>query len=743
MNKEWFTAQELTEVEGMPSSPFSIRRKAQKESWTSRKRETGKGFEYHISSFEPLIQAQIRAKALKSESFSDDVTAKAHHLMQKEASITHQESNKKASSKLSNMTRFAALPENKQAKAHSKAVIVQAMDAFLAPFKGTGSLTEAERQFVQQYNQGILQFDASVYQQVKQISWPSLRRWKKALDEQGMLGLVGHVGKKSVPSKIEQQTGIQNFLIAVITKKPHFASKPNRLHDMLKSQASKFPEWDIPSPSSIGRWLKQWLNQNGAAFAYLTDPDGYNSKHRPLYARMYPWLTQPNDCWEFDSTPTDVQLRVNGKLTRYSVVAAIDVYTRRVKFILSPTSDSEAICLLLRKCLKEWGVLNENGVARTDNGSDYVSKRVTAIFNMLNIDAQRANAFSGWEKPYIERFFRTLSEGLFELLPGYIGHNVSDRQKIEAARAFAKRIGAGKKQAEKEAIELAFSPDELETIINDWIEHDYNHRSHSGEGMNGATPFEKFANSGYKPRLVNDDHAFDYLLNYAGMKTVVRGQVSNLGIKYSAPALMNPEWNGRKVRVFIDPTDVGRCTLYPETDWGQYVEAININLVGQEIDPAKFREARKQQTKTLSDFRRSARKLQEEFGIETMAAEQLAAKKAADNLQNLTLKTELTDNQALNALANAGRKNTEVSYTPEQLAELEQARLALETQQASLNERKGLLIRDEHEKATYLAEQSNTRELTEKETEFLENYMDSNPFSRQRVEEIMARRRQA
>ncbi len=61
----WFTAQELAGLPGFPASDRGIRIKAKKEKWESRPKDEGKGFEYHISSFPPAIQAALLRKAGK------------------------------------------------------------------------------------------------------------------------------------------------------------------------------------------------------------------------------------------------------------------------------------------------------------------------------------------------------------------------------------------------------------------------------------------------------------------------------------------------------------------------------------------------------------------------------------------------------------------------------------------------------------------------------------------------------
>ncbi|MGF1723344.1 DNA-binding protein [Photobacterium nomapromontoriensis] len=539
MNNEWFTSSQLADLPGLPKSDRNIRIKAKKEGWVSRPRKRGKGNEFHINSLPNETKAYLTKKRIEALSVTDkaahDGRIEAKAITRKEVVDTADKQQAKAES----LMVFQTLSPEQQTRANARLLILKSRETYLAPYKDINKLTLGEKLFDEAYNAQQFDFELWVYQQVEKVSWQSCRRWLKQLDEKGLARLAGNYHHNRRASLIEQQPDLQNYLFAVITGKPYLAARPYVLERMINEKLAQYPHWQIPSPSSISRWITRWKADNGAAFAYMTNPDDYNNKHRPLFGKMYPWVQAPNDCWEFDSTPTDVQLRVNGKLVRHSIIAVIDVYTRRVKLLLSPTSNSEGICLLLRNCLMEWGMLNDGGVARTDNGSDYVSKRVTAIFDMLNIEQSRANAFSGWEKPFIERFFRTLSQGLFELLPGYIGHSVTERQQIKAVKTFAKRIGEGKKKAEQEAIELALEPAELEEIMNDWLEHRYHQLKHSK--LKGNSPYQQYVESGYRPRKVKEVHSLDYLLNFAGEATVIRGGVSTGGIRYTAPELMNPE----------------------------------------------------------------------------------------------------------------------------------------------------------------------------------------------------------
>ncbi|MDO6528093.1 DNA-binding protein [Motilimonas sp. 1_MG-2023] len=740
---DWYSATDLEGVPGMAKNARNIRLRATKEGWQSRPKAKGKGLEYHIASLPYETKAHLSAAKLNSNlpASEMEVIAKAtvNQLNAKEKLIQQTRTKAKANS----IVAFNNLNDKNQQRAKARMQIVQALEVFIKPFKEAKQTTQGEQKFCAMYNSSSIDMPKWVYETVAEISWQSCRRWKKQLEEQGIARLAGNYLHQGKPNKIELQPDMKDFLVAIITAKPHLASKPNVLQRMLEDKYAAFPHWDLPSASSVGRWLSKWKEDNSSAFAYVTNPDKYNSQFRPLFGTMYNWITEPNDVWELDSTPTDVMLNDNGRLVRYSVIGAIDVQTRRVKLLLAPTSNSEGICLLLRKCLLEWGLPNEKGVVRTDNGTDYVSERVTAVFQMLGIEQSRARPFSGWEKPFIERFFKTMSHAFLELLPGYIGHCVADRKQIDAAKAFAERIGEGKKKTKEEAISLALTPIELEQLINDWVEHDYHHRAH--DGLNGKTPFQAYLESAYSPKNIAEPHSLDLLLNYVGTATVLRGRVSAGSVKYTAPELMEPNWNRKRVRVFLDPTDVGRATLYPLDDWGVFVEAVNTSLVGNEIEPAQFREKRKEHTKTLNAFRKASKKLQEDFGIETHAAETLAAKKAANTLAQFSHRGEISDNKAISALSEAveQQKQSKKAYSDQELAALEQARAAIERREQDLNNKKGKVIRNLHDKAQMIAEQSLTRDLTEIEQEFLTKYMRENRLFKKAIQEILARRRQA
>lgn len=735
--REWYSSTELAGLPGLPATDRAIRIRAEKDAWKSQPKSKGKGLEYHISNLPAETQSHLIGNAPKS--VAELVVAET------EASIRREEqrlSEQKRAVAEKSLSELAALAPEKRLIAEAKLAVIAAFNTFLLTNKGMPKVA-AMAQYCQQFNCKNVSVDNWVYENVSQISPITLRRWIDTVRAGGAAALAGKARSAGENSKIESTPGLPEFILALVTAKPHLMKKAREVANLIEVKRNeRYPHWPQVSRSTAQRYLQKLQLENSSELAYTTNPREYNNSHRPLYGTMYPWVNRPNQVWELDSTPTDVQLNVNGKARRYSIIGAIDVYARRPMLVLMPTSNSEGICMLLRKCFLTWGIPEPDSVIRTDNGSDYVSQRTSGLFSLLELTQSKATAFSGWEKPYIERFFKTVSHGLLEKLPAYVGHNVTDKKRLQEMRSFAESIGAKRKQRDQELLELSLTPEELQTVLDDYIQYDYMHRPHSGLG--DKTPFEVYTNSGYRPKMPANPHSLDILLSYVGTATVVRGKVKADGITYSAPELMEPEWNRKTVRVFQDPTDVGRTTLYPDDNWGSYVEAINMDLIGREIDPAQFRQRRKDGEKQLRAFRRNAERLQAEFGIDQIAAVELAQKKMANQaLTGFNTAESNSSNAAIAALsktATALTKDTsKPAYTEAELEAISMRREQLEQRRASLDEQASKVLRSEHEQAEWLTRESMVRQLTEKESQWLTKFRSKPEYAmtRRRLDRIL------
>jgi Mu transposase, C-terminal len=95
-----------------------------------------------------------------------------------------------------------------------------------------------------------------------------------------------------------------------------------------------------------------------------------------------------------------------------------------------------------------------------DHGRVYVSAHVTSACARLGISIQPARPYTPTDKAPVERFFRTLGQGLLEALPGYKGPDVFSRGKDVEDDAF-------------------FYLGELEDIIREWVAVVYHRSPHS------------------------------------------------------------------------------------------------------------------------------------------------------------------------------------------------------------------------------------------------------------------------
>ena len=103
----------------------------------------------------------------------------------------------------------------------------------------------------------------------------------------------------------------------------------------------------------------------------------------------------------------------------------------------------------------------------------------------LAIRIEHCRPFHPEEKPFIERAFRTASVAM-EMLPGYVGHSVAERQHLRARERARVRAG----EAPVDLDSAALSPAEFQAWLDNWAENDYGRRTHTSLGCfaRGSAP---------------------------------------------------------------------------------------------------------------------------------------------------------------------------------------------------------------------------------------------------------------
>ncbi len=610
---EWFTAREIAEkaLPGLPSAESSTIRRARRDNWKSRPRSaSGGGSEYHISSLPKPAQIALVEKLIGTPISSD---------MPKRPEIYVTVENKEN------------LSYGADERRNARIIIVKTFERFMQT--SCLSVSKAERPFMLFYERECAQKSSEfiplwIFDIYPSFSVQSLRNWRMTRKRDDAFdALTDKYGNRKGSGIIERAENgeLKQFVIALMLKQPHLTGGHVRDYCRAKWGETLFvtdakgnrEEKDLPTVRTFERFMLDWKTNNAAMHERITNPDRYKNRFQVAPGRADAGITRLNQLWEIDASPADV-LCFDG---RYSIYGIIDVWSRRVMYMVTKTPRTEAALLLIRRAVMAWGVPE---MIRTDNGSDFKSHRfVNALFS-LKIDHDVTPPFSGDKKPFVERHFRTLQHDLMPLLPGYTGHSVKDRKEIESRKEFAKRIG---EDAEKSfGIELNHA--DLQKLVDQWVEHKFMHKPHGG--LNGMTPFQKVQSWTQPVSKIENVRALDLLLADVaggdGFRTV-----GKKGIRIDHGHFISGDlipYIGQRVMVRCNPDDMG--AIYCFDDAGKFItEARCFEREG--VNPveaaAQMKAAQKEFERTQIDpMRKEMRKI-------TMAkvAETLLSQAARDN----------------------------------------------------------------------------------------------------------------
>lgn len=686
-----------------------IRRNAKRDNWPFRLVTVrgGKAPIFDIENIPADVKARVLKKHAAMSTFNNvDIQTKAE--LSKEIS---------SSRKLEKVTEFSKLPELVQARAQVTLSILQ--NALLTQSNLQAPKKVAWNNFCQDYNNRELAFSKEVYDQRPTLSYKTLERWNKAFNKDGIFGLVDKYGTNKGKGLIDKSAELKDFCVALIHKYPHI--KGEHLHQLLVTQFEETHA--IPSASTCRAWLKRWQEENASLFMSLHNPSGWQNKFMSGFGNMSEEVAHINQIWEFDSTPADVMLKEG----RYSIVGVIDVFTRRVKLILKPTSNSEAIALLVRKAILDWGVPE---IAKTDNGADYLANRIVISWNALEVENRITNPYSGWEKPFIERFFRTFSHGIAELLEGYIGHDVAEREKISGRLTFANRLMERKeKGAERVGINVELSAAEFQKIMDQWVEFHYHHKKHR---TLKCTPFEKFNQHRQSIKRIGDERALDILLapvSGNGIRTVSKEGISIDSRKF-IHAELGP-YIGEQVLCRSNNEDVGKIYVFHRLHGHFICEAIDPELVDSGIAQKHAMEARKAQKRELAAQRKAVRQSVKNADLSDLAQKFLDHQESKNgSMTSFPKPSELATTDSIkSAQAALAAQDKPNEYSPEQKASFAERRKKIEDLKAIEKEWSMPTFTSEFQRAKWLTETDVNSSISPIDKAWLHDYRRSNKTS--------------
>lgn len=558
--KLWLTSSELADLAlpGMPTTKRNVNALAEREDWARfsalcrQRAGRGGGLEYHVK----LLPVAARVAYFGAESPSP-VTGEALQAAPEPAAGT---------------TSAATL------QLDARLAVLGALRAFIR--SSEMKQTVAISYFVDLYNLGKIEMPPWAAAILPRLSTRTVLRWLSAsrdgeTDRLAVDRGAGRRGQGVLDAAFDGE--IKHFAVAVHSLNDLYTTR--QIYGAVKGEfEARLAQVSIALPGQRAFEVRfnAWKQEYAAGLLKMMDPDGFRSKMKVSgsYAHLAPHL---NALWQIDASPVDAMC-VDG---RHSIYVCIDYWSRRIILFVSKTPRSEAVQLLMRKAILAWGAPD---AVKTDNGSDFVARATVRLFARLQIEAIRSDAFSPWQKGVVERNIRTFQTDCARMLPGFVGHNVAQRKKIEGRKAFSQRLGQ-----ENDAFNVTLSGDELQTICDHWAADIYAHHEHGGIGK--MTPFAKAASSTRTIRTVGAD-ALAALLMQApdgdGYRTVGKSGIRVGGFYYQPIGLLT----GERVFVMLDPADKGTIWLFADESLDRPLgRAVNGELAG--VDPVELQAQRK------------------------------------------------------------------------------------------------------------------------------------------------------
>lgn len=599
--------------------------------------------------------------------------------------------------KAEGMARFAALAKDSPKRARAKArewlvlrYLEMARDAELGLSKRA-----ARERLCEQVNDGTLAVPPKVqhylpcYQGRRALDAATLHRWELDYHHDGLWGLTDGYGNRKGGGLIETQPEVYKLVLGQLFAAPQSTGKD--LHHYLQAKVGLGEiagDIRLPAQRTLHLFLSRWRAENPDLWVYLTNPGRYKNHFQVAFGSHHAAIHRLNQAWEMDSTPGDWLLSDG----RHSVIGCIDLYSRRLSLHVSKTSKAQAVGQCLRRSILAWGVPE---LVRTDNGKDYVSDFIVSTLRALEIAQELCIPFKSEQKGTIERALKTVCYGIAKLLPGYIGHNVAEREAIRSRQTFAERI-----MTPGEAVEVAMSAADLQRALDEWTASVYHQDAHRGEGMNGLTPFAKAAAWRGAIRTVDPRALDSLLLPLEGVRVVGKKGIRWENRTYISATL--GRYIGDSVYIRYDEADLGRIYVYGEDKFLCTAECPEMTGISRaEVTMAAQAEQRKwlkEQSAELKEFKKEQSKNAAEIVLKHRAKQ--AGKLVEFPKQSTAHQTPMLAAAAEAAkAADAARAPAMREDTPAQLAA--KAELAREMD-AAKQAQSNVLVLPDGPKAKYL-----------------------------------------
>jgi putative transposase len=203
----------------------------------------------------------------------------------------------------------------------------------------------------------------------------------------------------------------------------------------------------------------------------------------------------------------------------------------------------------------EWLAYGIPNSLAVDNGREFRSHGMEDACQLLGIILEPNKARSPWQKPTVERFFRTSAEGVIHTLPGTTFSNILQRGDYKSVK------------------EACIFVDDIDRIANIFLLDYYAEKYHRGLKGIPARHWEAMTRNGFFPRLPANLDELTILLCPYVRRCVWHYGIDFEGLRYNTAELvyLRTELKGAQTKVKYDPGDLSQLYVQNPFDDDTYI----------------------------------------------------------------------------------------------------------------------------------------------------------------------------
>jgi putative transposase len=515
--RDWYSAQELAGLPGLPRTDSAVMRLAKKDGWPTRKKAQGKGYEYPLSALPDAARAALIAESVQAAAATLPAVLadRPRPLRATEAELVTRVPES-----------FHALADWQRAVLNARVLLLGTVERLAVDKGWDHALAQVAHLAAAGQLTGLEALGGHLPARA------TLRRWARRRARYGSLGLA----------PLERHRAATPAWLAPLLALYQRPQKPSVAAALRDLQAQQ-PTLKTPPLRSAERWL-----------AKLPAEIRERGRMGPRAIRaVLPFVRRSLDgLWPMDVVVADghlfkayVRHPTAGSKVRPELTVYLDVATRKAVGFSAWLAESQySIWLALRDMILAPG----QGIPAlhySDNGA-YTGERHRALLERLGTDVLYSQPYRAQARGVIERFNSSVWVPLAKTLPTYVGD--------DADAEYLKRQLV---KADQDAGNLPGWDDFLATARAALAA--YNAKPH--RTLKGKCPDQAWADAvaaGWQPTALEDEDLHELLP--AVTRTVARGEVSLPWGRYFAAHLPH----GTKVRVAFDPADGAKVWVMDE-----------------------------------------------------------------------------------------------------------------------------------------------------------------------------------